>query len=85
MEDSAKKNTREDQEPAAKAFVSETEAVLIDNHGDGPLKALFKTSPLRFGTTNAVAEPTENTLMATSAWDSSTRRGEYILFSSAGA
>jgi hypothetical protein len=72
----------------AKASVSETEAVLIDNHGDGLiLKTLFKTSP-KFGAANA-AEPTESLCSyidgdIKAVWDNSTRKGvSQILFSSA--
>jgi hypothetical protein len=64
---------------ATKASVSETEAVLIDNHEDSLiLKELFKTSP-KFGTTNA-AKPTERSYSyidgdIKAVWDSSTRKG----------
>jgi hypothetical protein len=69
---------------AAKASVSETEAVLIDNHGDSLiLKELFKTSPT-FGTPKA-AEPTE-TLCSyidgdiKAVWDSNNRKGVSTCF-----
>jgi hypothetical protein len=73
---------------AAKASISETEAVLIDNHGDSLiLKELFKTSP-SFGATNA-SEPTENLYSyidgdIKAVWNSSTRKGvSKVPFSSA--
>jgi hypothetical protein len=64
----------------AKASLSETEAVLIDNHVDGLiLKELFKNSP-KFGAAGA-AETDEPTLTQfldgdiTATWDSNTRKG----------
>jgi hypothetical protein len=72
-------------EVLAKASVSETEAVLIDNHGDSLiLKTLFKTSPT-FGAGNA-AEPTDYVCSyidgdIKAVWDSNTRKGVSTYFS----
>jgi hypothetical protein len=79
---------RDSEIVAAKASVSETEAVLIGNHGDSLiLKELLKTSP-KFGTINAV-KPSDrrHSYMdgdIQAVWDSSTRKGvSKLLFSSA--
>jgi hypothetical protein len=72
-------------EVLAKASVSETEAVLIDNHGDSLiLKTLLKTSPT-FGAGNA-AEPTDYVCSyidgdIKAVWDSNTRKGVSTYFS----
>jgi hypothetical protein len=75
----------------AKASLSETEAVLIDNHRDSLIvKQLFKTSQ-RFGTIKAVGPPNIGTTEAAElnnvtktlyidgdikvVWDSNTRKG----------
>jgi hypothetical protein len=79
---------KDDEGTRFKASVSETEAVLIDNHEDGLiLKELLKTAP-GFGATTA-AKPTERLYSyidgdIKAVWDSNTRKGvSEFLFSSA--
>ena len=88
-EDKIPSDGRHDEDAGAlvadKASVSETEAVLIDNHGDSLiLKALFKTSQT-FAAANLV-EPTEKVCSyidgdIKAVWDSSTRKGVSPYFS----